>query len=45
MKEFIQLDSTLIHLGIEKTIIEFEKVFETHDDDFSIMASAYQKIL
>ena len=45
MKQFIQLDSTLIHLGTEKAIIHFEKVFEKHDEDFSIMASAYQKII
>ena len=45
MKQFIQLDSTLIHLGTEKAIIQFEKVFEQHDEDFSKIASAYQKIL
>jgi len=45
MKEFIQLGSTLIHSDTEKAIIEFEKVFEKHDDNFSIMASAYQKML
>jgi hypothetical protein len=45
MKELIQLDSILIHSGVEKTILEFEKVFENHDDDFSIMASAYHKII
>jgi hypothetical protein len=45
MKEFIQLNSILIHSGTQKTIIEFEKVFEKHDDDFSIMASAYQKTI
>ena len=45
MKEFIYLSSTLIHSGTPKTIIEFEKLFQKYDDEFSIMASAYQKIL
>ena len=45
MKEFIQLDSILIHSSMEKTITEFEKIFEKHDSDFSKMALSYQKIL
>ena len=45
MREFIQLDSVLIHSDVKKTILEFEKVFENYDEDFSIMTSAYHKII
>lgn len=45
MKEFIYLSSTLIHSGTKKTVIEFEKLFQKYDDEFLIMASAYQKIV
>lgn len=44
MKEFIFLNSTLIHSGTQKTVIEFEKLLQKYDDEFLIMASAYQKI-
>ena len=45
MKDFILLNSLLIHSDVDKTIVEFEKIFQKHENDFLTMASAYHKIL
>jgi len=44
MRELIVLGSTLIHSGTQKTVIDFEKLLQKYDDEFSIMASEYEKI-
>lgn len=44
MKDFVVLNSILIHSDVDKAIIEFEKLFNKYEKDFLTMASAYHEI-